>query len=283
MTEASRHSDGTWDIPSDKSGDRAMSERLASSGARLSPGTQWNIDCMVRVIAPILDGHGLLDGDASWLEMRRSRSEMAGGLTVEFAPHPDETDPRFLKMRHFRFRPQRVAQSDAALGDLRAASARRAFLMRRRAAIDAGLTTEGRSLICDSVLPGLLQWAGIDAGRIADGLEDGEHLLHAPSGKTTVEPPPVDIERRGQQLVVHRLMLPGDIVYRSAHGSPSLVVRRMTSSEEDLSRMPGRPLSAALPQPVFAVDGLTVVAASCRGDTTIFTLNRPQTTLLPLP
>lgn len=285
MTEASRHTEGTWELPLEGPNDRAMSERLAATGARLTPQTQWNIDCMVRVIAPELDAHGLLDGPAPWLEMRRSRSEMAGGLTVEFAQHPDEIDPCFVKTRHFRFRPQRVAQSNVALDDLRAASARRAYLMRRRDAIDSGATSEGRALMCDAVLPGLLAWIGCAAAELADHAVEGLRIQYQKGqslGKTT-SMTPMDLERRGQEMVVHHIMLPDGMVYRSSHGAPTLVVRHMTYGDADLAGMPGRLLSDILDHEAFHVDGLTIAAATCRGDTTIFTLARPRGTLLSLP
>ncbi len=57
----------------------------------------------------------------------------------------------------------------------------------------------------------------------------------------------------------------------------------MVSSEADLTAMIGRPLFETLPRPEFEVDGLTVVNATCRGDTTILYLSRPQTTLVPIP
>lgn len=278
--------DGEWPLPPAGPQDEAMSERLMATGGRFSPGRQWNIDCMVRVIAPVLDEYGLLDGPAPWLEMRSSRSEMAGGLTVEFGQHPDEADPRFRKLTHFRFRPQRRTKSGEALADLRAASVRRAFLMRRRSAIDSGATTEGRALLCDAVLPGLLELAGIDATLLADHVADDHHLLVNESqnlGKTGFEPIPVDLERRGQELIAHRITLPGGMIYRSAHGSPSLVVRSLTFSDDEIGAMVGRPLHRVLPRDGFDVDGLDVTAAACRGDTTIFTLSRPQATLFPLP
>lgn len=278
--------DGQWPLPPARPQDDAMSERLMATGGRFSPGRRWNIDCMVRVIAPALNGYGLLDGPAPWLEIRSSRSEMAGGVTVEFDAHPDEDDAAFRKLRHFRFREQRPTKSDEALADLHRAAARRAFLMRRRAAIDSGATTEGRALMCDAVLPGLLDAAGMDRALLAEHVADEQHLLVDKirnPGKTGFEPVSVDIERRGRNLIAHRVALPGGMVYRSAHGAPSLVVRGMTPSEEDVSAMTGKPLHRVLPRAEFDIPGLDVYAVSRRGDATIFTLSRPQATLFPLP
>jgi len=274
--------DGEWPLPPAGPRDDAMSERLMATGGRFSPGRQWNIDCMVRVIAPVLDGYGLLDGPAPWLKIRRSRSEMAGGVTVEFDAHPDERHPKFLKMRHFRFRPQRMTKSEEALADLRLAAERRALLMRRRAALDSGTLTLGQATMCDAVLPPMMRALGLDPVEVAALASDGAHVVRDRTGKTGGETLSMHLVPDGENLEVNRMELPG-IVYRSAHGEPTLVARNTAFSEDAMTAMIGRPLHEAMPRPEFDVDGLLVTQAVRRGYSTILTLTRPRTTLVPVP
>ena len=274
--------DGEWPLPPAGPQDEAMSERLMATGGRFSAGGQWNIDCMVRVIAPVLDEHGLLDGPAPWLEIRRSRSEMAGGVTVEFDPHPDETHPKFRRMRHFRFRQQRLTKSEEALADLRLAAERRALLMRRREGLDSGTLTLGQATTCVAVVPPMLRALGLDPLEVAALASDGAHVARDRTGKTGDDIMSMHLVPDGENLEVNRIELPG-IVYRSAHGEPSLVLRNATFSDDEMATMIGRPLKETVPRPEFDVDDLTVTAAVRRGDSTILTLSRPRTTLVPLP
>jgi hypothetical protein len=270
---------GTWPLPAPRDDDEDLGRRLASSGAHLSPTTRWDIDCMNRVVARELDAAGLLDARCDWLQIRHSRSQMAGGLTVEFAPHPDEFEPVFLGKPHlfFRFRESRPARSEEALAALREASARRRFLMRRADAVAAGTLGPQGALFCDAVLRGYLRSVKKDDAWLAALLADRDVVdVRLPIGDGESR---LRVARQDGRLRVHLAELVPGVSYHGAAQSPKLVVRNHTWTDDELEALAGRDAHDVLPLTALDVPGLVILKASASGDAATLLLSRPSTIL----
>lgn len=279
--------DEQWTLPPAGPDDEILSERLHASGARTKPRTQWDIDCMIRIAARILDNHGLLDADASWIEIRHSRSERAGGLTVQFDPHPDEIDADYNSkaLLYFRFRESRPAKSEASLAALVLACKRRAMLKQRDDDIDAGRLSDEGALLCDAVLPAYLRSMSLDPAILEPSLREATRIDvpgplvddHGTAIRIEGVECSLQVSHDRNALDVHYLKIGTDIVYKSR--GPTVLIRHQQWPETVLSAMAGRPASEFVKHPAFEVPGLEIVEAKSVGDATSLHLTRVTTTL----
>lgn len=276
-----------WMLPPAGPQDDGLRERLCGSGARTTPRTQWDIDCMIRVVAPVLDSHGLLDGDASWLDIRHSRSERAGGLTVQFATHPDEIDARYTAkdMLYFRFREGRPVKSEEALAAMIEACARRAMLDKRAADLDEGRLTDEGAMLCEAVLPAYLRSMNLGPAflepslRIATRIDVPGPLVDEQGASIATDGMEFSLQVSSDRnaLDVLYLKLGSDIVYKSK--GPTVMIRHQQWPETILSAMAGRPVAEFVKHPALDVPGLTIISAKANGDATSLLLTRVLTTL----
>lgn len=279
--------DEQWTLPPAGPDDEGLGERLHASGARTKPRTQWDIDCMIRVVARALDSHGLLDADASWIEIRHSRSERAGGLTVQFEPHPDEIDADYngKALLYFRFRESRPKKSEEALAALIIACKRRAMLKQRDDDIDAGRLSDEGAMLCDAVLPAYLRSMDVDPAVLEPSLREATRidvpgpLVDDNGAAISLESMDfsLQVSRDRNALDVHYLKIGTDIVYKSR--GPTVLIRHQQWPETVLSAMAGRPASDFVKHPAFDVPGLAIVEAKSVGDATSLQLTRLTTTL----
>ena len=276
-----------WDLPPAQDDDWELNSLLMKSGASTAPRTKWDIECMIRVVARIMHEHGLLDQDASWAAIRHSRSERAGGLTVQFDQHPDEIDVRYAEkdMIYFRFRKERPEQSQEALVAMTEACRRRAVLNARRRDIDEGRLSDEGGLMCDAVLPAYLRSKGRDPSFLEPSLRSG-NVVEAPGPMIDDQGMQIDTGDMNFKLTVSNdrnalrvvyVQIGPEITYKST--GPTLVIRRQQWPDTVLSAMVGRPVCDFVNHPALDIAGLNIVNARSGGDATTLVLTRVSTTL----